>query len=118
MFIITVTRYRLHPSRNSWLFFQTHQESSEEDFQHELGNDAVLLKYVRLGAVQLDVSTSGYKIFRFSEFPVKWRQTLDVFLLLQRVEVERFLSPRFNSPPLGSSVFRPHQKSTKVLEKK
>lgn len=49
------------------------QDNIEDDLQHELGNNAVLLKYVRLGAVQLDVSTSGYKIFRFSEFPVRMR---------------------------------------------
>ena len=47
------------------------QENGEEGLQHDLGKYAVLLKYVRLGAVTLKVSTSGYKLVRLNEFKVR-----------------------------------------------
>lgn len=52
---------------------QTQESSSEEGFQHGLGDFAVLLKYVRLGAVRLKISTRGYKIVRLNEFLVRAR---------------------------------------------
>lgn len=45
------------------------QDSSDEDGEL-LGNHAMFFKYVRLGAVNLSVSTHGYKLVRLKEFKV------------------------------------------------
>ena len=77
------------------LYTQPH-ENNEEGFQHDLGKYAVLLKYVRLGAVRLKVSTSGYKLVRLNEFPVS---TTNNGLVLRRTPAS--LNVHIVSPKAG-----------------
>ncbi|CAB1119517.1 unnamed protein product [Ectocarpus sp. CCAP 1310/34] len=51
-----------------WLNLEQQEKNGEEG--QDLEDNGVFFKYVRLGAVRLNVSTTGYKLVRLSEFPV------------------------------------------------
>lgn len=66
-----VTKYRNdeHQALSiMWLNLERQENNGEEG--QDLADNGVFFKYVRLGAVRLNVSTTGYKLVRLSEFPV------------------------------------------------